>query len=478
MVDRLHRSTFASLEIILVVCMFIASCMPFLAAPGTSPEDIQASPTSPHPATTQRSSDPTGGEWPMFRRALNHTGVLTTTVYKVGVRAGPTWNYTTGSFVYSSPAVAGGYVYVGSDDDNMYCLNATTGARVWNYTTGEWVYSSPAVAGGYVYEGSLDDNLYCLNATTGIFVWSYFAENLTTEMGGIFSSPAVAGGCVYVGSLDDNLYCLNATTGSRVWNYTTGGGLFDGVYSSPAIAGGFVYVGSEDCNLYCFPLISFIKKPPNMPPGTPPGVPAIMNLAMIAAAIIIVAFIAVVAVTIVVRTRKWRPATAGKSLSSDVRNWLHEISPEYNALEYTRAIDTCIMEKIREHPLKITVKCDDQVMASGNLRWLAEKEDSGVELSLDTGKRLYPTRENVKGAWFTLDERKGFGSIEIYVNPTPTPCAICGKPMEIFDEQSSCPACGVTFHVNHLEEWMRTSGACPGCKVRLVINDSNKIVIA
>ena len=39
-------------------------------------------------------------------------------------------------YVHSSPAVANGVVYVGSDDGNVYALNASTGAKLWSYTTG------------------------------------------------------------------------------------------------------------------------------------------------------------------------------------------------------------------------------------------------------------------------------------------------------------------------------------------------------
>ena len=67
----------------------------------------------------------------------------------------------------SSPAVANGVVYIGSDDDNVYALNASTGALLWQYTTGNSVSSSPAVADGVVYVGSNDDNMYALNASTG-----------------------------------------------------------------------------------------------------------------------------------------------------------------------------------------------------------------------------------------------------------------------------------------------------------------------
>ena len=38
--------------------------------------------------------------------------------------------------VSSSPAVAGGVVYVGSDDGKVYALSASTGTQIWSYTTG------------------------------------------------------------------------------------------------------------------------------------------------------------------------------------------------------------------------------------------------------------------------------------------------------------------------------------------------------
>jgi hypothetical protein len=104
----------------------------------------------------------------------------------------------------SSPAVAGGFVYVGSWDDRVYCLNATTGAFVWSYMTDQEVWSSPAVVGGLVYVGSLDDCVHCLNATTGAFVWSYETGSY------VYSSPAVVNGVVYVGSFDDKIYAFGA----------------------------------------------------------------------------------------------------------------------------------------------------------------------------------------------------------------------------------------------------------------------------
>jgi outer membrane protein assembly factor BamB len=166
------------------------------------------------------------------------------TVHNVG-RLELKWSYTTGnSLTTSSPAVANGVVYVGSEDDNVYALKASTGALLWKYTTGGQVWSSPAVANGVVYVGSYDNYVYALKASTGALLWSY------TTGSGVWSSPAVANGVVYVGSWDNNVYALKASTGARLWKYTTGAW----VESSPAVANGVVYVGSWDNNVYAFGL--------------------------------------------------------------------------------------------------------------------------------------------------------------------------------------------------------------------------------
>ena len=88
------------------------------------------------------------------------------------------WEYETVGDVRSSPAVTGGYVYVGSFDNKVYCLDAATGIRVWEYETGNDVSSSPAVSGGYVYVGSNADKFYCLNAAPGdTGSWPMFGYN-------------------------------------------------------------------------------------------------------------------------------------------------------------------------------------------------------------------------------------------------------------------------------------------------------------
>ena len=68
-----------------------------------------------------------------------------------------------GGGVYCSAAVANGVVYFGSDDKNIYALDARTGALLWNYTTGAKVVSSPAVANGMLFIGSEDTYMYAFH---------------------------------------------------------------------------------------------------------------------------------------------------------------------------------------------------------------------------------------------------------------------------------------------------------------------------
>ena len=174
----------------------------------------------------------------MFHANAEHTGVFD----NGGTVPANTelWRFKTGDWVDSSPAVSNGVVYVGSDGNNLYAIDALTGKEKWQFETGDWVSSSPAVSNGVVYVGSLDNNLYAIGAVAGKEMWRF------NTRGSVHSSPAVSSGIVYVGSKDNNLYAIDAVTGNEKWRFKTGG-IVD---SSPAVSSGIVYVGSDDSNLY------------------------------------------------------------------------------------------------------------------------------------------------------------------------------------------------------------------------------------
>jgi outer membrane protein assembly factor BamB len=72
------------------------------------------------------------------------------------------WTFATGSFIYSSPAVVGGVVYVGGEDGYLYAIDRATGVKLWDIATGGKITSSPAVANGVIYIGCHDGKVYAI----------------------------------------------------------------------------------------------------------------------------------------------------------------------------------------------------------------------------------------------------------------------------------------------------------------------------
>jgi outer membrane protein assembly factor BamB len=64
--------------------------------------------------------------------------------------------------VQSSPAVAGGVVYFGSGDGNLYAVDIATGEQRWRFAAlGDlFTPSSPVVADGVLYIGSYSGKVY------------------------------------------------------------------------------------------------------------------------------------------------------------------------------------------------------------------------------------------------------------------------------------------------------------------------------
>lgn len=135
-----------------------------------------------------------------------------------------------GSF-YSTPAVAYGRVYLGSNDGRVYSFDKNTGELAWTHSTGGWVYSGPTVAQvpgtpPTVYIGSFDGNVYALNAKSGDTRWTY-------AMGGrVIGSLSVIGRTVYAATFDGTTtYGLSARSGRKVFEFHTGAympGISDG----------------------------------------------------------------------------------------------------------------------------------------------------------------------------------------------------------------------------------------------------------
>ena len=218
----------------------------------------------------------------MFRGNAAHSGVFQT---KVPKNLGVKWVFDTatspdlpGEAIIGSPVVAGRVVYVGSNDNNLYAIDACSGKLKWKFATtgGLWggggnVASTPAVSGNIVYFMCNDGNFYAVDTTTGKVRWTYATAGEHRCMGpGLLyaqpinetgpdpwdfylSSPAILDGAVYFGCGDGNVYSLDAA-GSLRWKFQTGVDLpshfMMGLPGSAAVANGVVYFGCRDANFY------------------------------------------------------------------------------------------------------------------------------------------------------------------------------------------------------------------------------------
>ncbi|MFF7260613.1 PQQ-binding-like beta-propeller repeat protein [Streptomyces sp. NPDC008159] len=232
------------------------------------PEPSRRADASPTPTPSPSPTAPSGVEkWkfitgglvyasPIVADGVVYVGSETDFLYALDAGTGePRWAFETGGNVNAEPAVADGTVYVPSEDGCLYAVDADTGKQRWKFRTGKGRSSPPTVADGLVYVGgggrlpkgigatyrdNQDGHVYAIDSGTGAQRWKYTTSSRVEE------APTVADGAVYACALRGTAYALDAATGKRRWEFTTGGLLGSAV----AVADGVVYLSSEDGHVY------------------------------------------------------------------------------------------------------------------------------------------------------------------------------------------------------------------------------------
>ena len=219
-----------------------------------------------------------GCDWTMFgynaaqSRFSADTSISLSSVESAS--ANRAWTGVTSGFVYTSPAIANGKMYVTDADEKLYAFDARgvtncSGspkmcAPLWSAGIGGTTLevSSPAVANGVVYVGSDDHKLYAFDAagTRNCSGTPKTCQPLWTATTGNFigGPPTVANGVVYIGSDDHKIYAFDAAGSTKcsgtpktcmpLWTATTGGV----IRANLAVANGTLFVGSGDGSLYLF----------------------------------------------------------------------------------------------------------------------------------------------------------------------------------------------------------------------------------
>jgi outer membrane protein assembly factor BamB len=199
------------------------------------------------------------------------------------------WKFRTGDEIASAPAAYGNRVFVGSFDENLYCLDFETGHEIWRFKTGAEIHNdnpfmikngviyftsfdnflyavdietgkeiwrfrtgrygnagTPNIFDGKLFHAGRDGIMYCLDVQTGKELWRFVTES-DNSMDQI---PLIHDGVLYFGGSDGNFYALRAENGKELWRFKTSGGIF----SSPVLYKNRLCFGSWDCHLYCINL--------------------------------------------------------------------------------------------------------------------------------------------------------------------------------------------------------------------------------
>jgi len=136
----------------------------------------------------------------------------------------------------ATPLVYNGVMYVVTGNDDVFALDATTGAHLWTYLSHTnqsnatvccgWDARGVALGDGKVFVAQLDGSLVALDQTTGNVVWS--TKNVTWQDGQTMTmSPTYYNGMVFVGvsgaefGARGSETAYDATTGNRIWRFYT-----------------------------------------------------------------------------------------------------------------------------------------------------------------------------------------------------------------------------------------------------------------
>ena len=147
-----------------------------------------------------------------------------------------------GSWVIVSPAVHDGKVYFATSDTGLfYGMDAKTGAVVFSLDFHHWpMFSSPAITGNMLYIGSHEGKLIAIDLTTQQPSWSFQTE-ASRKNAAAYTEPD--GTPNYKAAYDGDFYDDMIAAISRLFSLGP-------ILSSPVVADGVIYVGSVDGSLY------------------------------------------------------------------------------------------------------------------------------------------------------------------------------------------------------------------------------------
>ncbi len=195
-------------------------------------------------ATAQAASGPGYDDpdnWPQYHRSFNawrFSPLKDIDKSNVG-QLKVAWIHQPGNITHglqATPIVIDGVLYYISAFNNVWAVDAATGATLWHYQpkldpVSKQVFYAAASRGvtvgrGKVFLGTLDGRMIALDQKTGKELWSTQLTNLKEQYGALFSAPPQLAGDILFGGttggdqpIRGKIYAVKADTGERAWTF-------------------------------------------------------------------------------------------------------------------------------------------------------------------------------------------------------------------------------------------------------------------
>ena len=143
-------------------------------------------------------------------------------------------------------------VYFGSENGEMYAVDAITGKVKWRYTTSGTINPRPAYCEGVLLFTSSEGRIYALDAETGKWRWQYDREPPDGFTIHGYSGVAVRGTTAYAGFADGYLVAFRVFSGDVIWARSLKGGKeqFIDVDATPVFSGDQLLTSSYASGVY------------------------------------------------------------------------------------------------------------------------------------------------------------------------------------------------------------------------------------
>lgn len=148
------------------------------------------------------------------------------------------------TYLKLKPSIRGDIIYTATASGMVQAANKNTGRLIWSKQLSHGIVSGPAVAEGYVAVGTTKSSVILLRQTDGSEMQQFKLS------GDALSKPSISNHKVIIKTIDGNLYAFDMATGKKLWLSEHGApSLVLKASSSPVIVGKLVIVGFADGKL-------------------------------------------------------------------------------------------------------------------------------------------------------------------------------------------------------------------------------------